>query len=96
MILSFHHLISLTALYGLSHILEQAFPIEMMKDFSWFFQICLRQDATMVNENMSLPQENPDPSESILGLYDYAAVAVDSKPCAKIGKYDRCLIRVGT
>ena len=30
---------------------------------------------------------DPEPSDSELGLFDYAAVSVDSIPCAKIGKY---------
>ena len=33
------------------------------------------------------PKWDPEPSESELGLFDYAAVSVDSIPCAKIGKY---------
>ena len=33
------------------------------------------------------PKWDPQPSESELGLFDYAAVSVDSIPCAKIGKY---------
>ena len=32
------------------------------------------------------PKWDPEPSESDLGLFDYAAVSVDSIPCAKIGK----------
>ena len=86
MILSLNHLISFTALYGLSHILRQTFSSE--KDLSWFFQFCLRYDNHILNGNLSLPQWNPDPSDSaVLGLYDFAAVSVDSKPCAKVGKY---------
>ena len=34
------------------------------------------------------PKWDPEPSESELGLFDYAAVSVDSIPCAKIGKYE--------
>ena len=33
------------------------------------------------------PKWDPEPSDSELGLFDYAAVSVDSIPCAKIGKY---------
>ena len=32
------------------------------------------------------PKWDPEPSPSKLGLFDYAAVSVDSIPCAKIGK----------
>jgi len=32
------------------------------------------------------PQVDPEPSESELGLFEYAAVSVDSIPCAKVGK----------
>ena len=32
------------------------------------------------------PKWDPEPSDSELGLFDYAAVSVDSIPCAKIGK----------
>ena len=32
------------------------------------------------------PKVDPEPSESIMGKFDYAAVSVDSIPCAKIGK----------
>jgi gamma-glutamyltranspeptidase/glutathione hydrolase/leukotriene-C4 hydrolase len=32
------------------------------------------------------PQVDPPPSESRMGKYEYAAVSVDSIPCAKIGK----------
>ena len=32
------------------------------------------------------PKWDPEPSDSDLGLFDYAAVSVDSIPCAKIGK----------
>eukprot|EP00092_Neocalanus_flemingeri_P032577 GFUD01035433.1.p1 GENE.GFUD01035433.1~~GFUD01035433.1.p1 ORF type:complete len:688 (+),score=179.86 GFUD01035433.1:54-2066(+) len=32
------------------------------------------------------PKVDPEPSESKLGSYEYAAVSVDSIPCAKIGK----------
>ena len=34
------------------------------------------------------PKWDPEPSDSELGLFDYAAVSVDSIPCAKIGKYE--------
>jgi hypothetical protein len=33
------------------------------------------------------PKWDPEPSDSELGLFDYAAVSVDSIPCAGIGKY---------
>ena len=33
------------------------------------------------------PKWDPEPSDSELGLFDYAAVSVDSIPCAKVGKY---------
>ena len=32
------------------------------------------------------PKVDPEPSESKMGKFDYAAVSVDSIPCAKIGK----------
>ena len=32
------------------------------------------------------PKWDPEPSQSLLGEYSYAAVSVDSIPCAKIGK----------
>ena len=32
------------------------------------------------------PKWDPEPSKSVLGRYNYAAVSVDSIPCAKIGK----------
>ena len=32
------------------------------------------------------PKWDPEPSDSKLGLFDYAAVSVDSIPCAKVGK----------
>ena len=32
------------------------------------------------------PKVDPEPSSSLLGKYEYAAVSVDSIPCAKIGK----------
>ena len=32
------------------------------------------------------PKWDPEPSQSVLGQFDYAAVSVDSIPCAKIGK----------
>ena len=33
------------------------------------------------------PKVDPEPSTSRMGKYAYAAVSVDSIPCAKIGKY---------
>ena len=33
------------------------------------------------------PKVDPEPSPSLMGQYGYAAVSVDSIPCAKIGKY---------
>ena len=32
------------------------------------------------------PKWDPEPSQSVLGEFNYAAVSVDSIPCAKIGK----------
>ena len=32
------------------------------------------------------PKWDPEPSQSELGRFDYAAVSVDSIPCSKIGK----------
>jgi len=32
------------------------------------------------------PQVDPEPSESEMGVFEYAAVSVDSIPCAKVGK----------